>query len=1236
MADTVTVTYKVQEDGSLKAIAKDATKAADATKKATGAADAYQKKQKGVGQAGLSGAKAFSKMSGGITDGLVPAYATLAANVFALSAAFGVLSRNDAIAKLQEGLEFTGRAAGRNLTIVADKLQEITANAISAEQAMRTTAVGVSAGFTEQQMEGLARVAKGAAMALGRDLGDAMDRLTRGAAKLEPEILDELGIMVRLDDAVRDYALAVNKSHTELTQFERRMAFTNAIIADGIGKFAALSDALDPSAYAQLSASFSDLTKTFINGLNTIIGPFLKFLADTPVALAALAAAFGASLSGQMLGGLQGMADKSMDASKATQELVGESLKGVTAHEKLGKAFNEVANGATREKKDLDRMMKSLNMTINMTTKDTEKLKTATKARNQLTKEIHLQNIAQAKSTHSNALSTMQTHGLTAAAKIQAQAFRELATAHTTATATTTGFATVGVYARTVTTALAMSVRFLGAAFLTAMPYIAGILMAFSLLSPIFKSLFSDTTKLGKAIDLNNKRFKEFDEVAAQYSTTIGHAKNSTEAWIATLRPVAGLLTEVSTALDTAMAAADADRILRMADATKKLRTAQAYQANAKNSNSNSFLGTSGSGDIKVIQAKAALDRADKFSEEILKKLEDSAVKGASSVLGALDTMKISLVDAGVDGAAALGVLERAQQNISSAFEIYAKSDRGPEAYEVLAKSIKAAANNASSAVNAFESFNETVKKAKELIGDPTATFGVYAKEIDNVGEAIKKINAVGSEGGPTDDQVEKILEAYGKAGKDVKSLEKLKATLIEINTRTKQNAIDQADLAVGQALGVDKLKYANEAMRVAREKADIIALNIRKVAIADTEKLLELQLALAAAHQEEIKAIRDKYNLLGSRASDSGMGAGASAAIAGAGAIKAAEEGGLDVGAAKFEAAKNTLAGVAKDIAAIGPEGALMSTTIESAMNMQTAFSTAFEVMGDKSLDMSTRVQAGLGAASAMISGLAAISKASSDAKVKGIDDEIAAEKKRDGVSSASTAKIKALEAKKLQTQKKAFETQKKMKMAQTAISTASGALAAYTSAMESGIPAPYNMVLGGIMAAAIVAMGAKQMAMISSTSFQGGGSTSAGAAPSTVSVGNRQNSVDLGRARSPSGELGYARGESGTGQGMTNFTPKGAFSGYKHRAGGGYVVGEQGPELFMPDVPGEIVSSGQEMGGATNVTFNINAVDAAGVEDLLLTQRGNIIGMIRESANAHGENFLEGVNTMADNRSA
>ena len=45
-------------------------------------------------------------------------------------------------------------------------------------------------------------------------------------------------------------------------------------------------------------------------------------------------------------------------------------------------------------------------------------------------------------------------------------------------------------------------------------------------------------------------------------------------------------------------------------------------------------------------------------------------------------------------------------------------------------------------------------------------------------------------------------------------------------------------------------------------------------------------------------------------------------------------------------------------------------------------------------------------------------------------------------------------------------------------------------------------------------------------------------------------------------------------------------------------------------------------------NANINISAIDAAGVEDVLISQRGNIISMIREAANAQGNTFLEEVN--------
>ena len=189
-------------------------------------------------------------------------------------------------------------------------------------------------------------------------------------------------------------------------------------------------------------------------------------------------------------------------------------------------------------------------------------------------------------------------------------------------------------------------------------------------------------------------------------------------------------------------------------------------------------------------------------------------------------------------------------------------------------------------------------------------------------------------------------------------------------------------------------------------------------------------------------------------------------------------------------------------------------------------------------------------------------------------------------------------------------------MQMASAVISTASAVMGA----LAWDPKGPWNLPI----AAMIGAMGAAQLAIIAGTSFQGGGSGGAAAsaaAPSAISMGSRNNKVDISSGRgNAAGELAYLRGARGSGSGARDFRP--AFA-------GGYVVGEQGPELFMPGVPGQIIPSGQGAGGQTNITFNISAVDAAGVEEVLIGQRGNIIGMIRESANEYGTDFLEDVET-------
>ncbi|SVD26029.1 uncharacterized protein METZ01_LOCUS378883, partial [marine metagenome] len=98
VANEISLKIKVGDDGTLKVVAKEAEKAAKSTEKLSKSTDTLNKRrnrhnkiEKGVGQSGLSAGKALSKQAGAIQGGLVPAYAVLAAHIFAITAAFNAL-----------------------------------------------------------------------------------------------------------------------------------------------------------------------------------------------------------------------------------------------------------------------------------------------------------------------------------------------------------------------------------------------------------------------------------------------------------------------------------------------------------------------------------------------------------------------------------------------------------------------------------------------------------------------------------------------------------------------------------------------------------------------------------------------------------------------------------------------------------------------------------------------------------------------------------------------------------------------------------------------------------------------------------------------------------------------------------------------------------------------------------------------------------------------------------------
>ena len=240
---------------------KGAAKSVKSTEKAAAGVKRYEnsiseadRAAKSFANTNSKGAKDFSKQAQGL-GGLVHIYATVAANIWALGTAFNQLRESanlEAVIQAQKQLEIQ---TGKSLGAVTRSLQQGTDGALSLANSMRLANTVVSAGFGGKFADDVAKIAGGASKALGRDLTDAVTRLTRGIAKMEPEILDELGLFVKLEVATRKYAEENNKLVKDLTEFERRQAFANEATRQGIELYGDLSANVETNPYDQLSSS---------------------------------------------------------------------------------------------------------------------------------------------------------------------------------------------------------------------------------------------------------------------------------------------------------------------------------------------------------------------------------------------------------------------------------------------------------------------------------------------------------------------------------------------------------------------------------------------------------------------------------------------------------------------------------------------------------------------------------------------------------------------------------------------------------------------------------------------------------------------------------------------------------------------------------------------------------------------------------------------------------------------
>jgi hypothetical protein len=329
MANTVNIKLNLSDDGSISAASErvkglnrelaQSKKLAAAGFMQEGEGQSYGVARGAVGT-GAAG-RDFAKQAQGL-GGLVHVYATFAANLFAVGAAFRALSQAADTTNMVRGMDQLGAASGQALGSLAKNITQVTDGAISMRDAMEATTKATAAGMSTKQIGQMAEVAKKASQALGISMPDALSRLSRGISKLEPELLDELGIFTKLEASTVEYARSIGKSTATLTDFERRQAFATAVLKEGLDKFGAIDMQANP--YDKLLASMKNLAQTGLELVNKILTPIVKVLSESPMALGAVLAGIATMLLSRALPALgqfrEGLRQSAIEAVAAAEK----------------------------------------------------------------------------------------------------------------------------------------------------------------------------------------------------------------------------------------------------------------------------------------------------------------------------------------------------------------------------------------------------------------------------------------------------------------------------------------------------------------------------------------------------------------------------------------------------------------------------------------------------------------------------------------------------------------------------------------------------------------------------------------------------------------------------------------------------------------------------------------------------------------------------------------------------
>lgn len=1170
----------------------------DAKKYSTSAGKAANDTRRLAG-AGSQGARAFSDLAFRMNP-VVSLYASIAVNVYAATEAFRLLNEAANLDRLNEQTaRFAATLSGIDIKSLADDLQELSGNAISTGEALRQSVRGVSYGFAAEDLERLTAGARRASVALGINFADAIDRAFRGIAKQEVEVLDEIGVVTRLETAFKKYSATLNKRADDLTEVERRAALTTEVISQLEQRFSSFST--EATGVEQLGVAMQDLVDNSLMQANSALDGLLK-------KAAALVRGFG---------GVESATERLNRAQEVYNEAIraGEMSQASVAYAQMQEALEKIRLEQTEGTKEYKKYQQSV--------------KEAEMAQGVINKTLAAGTIA----------ATIYAGVLT---KNLIVSIGSTVTWLWNVTTATSAFIAKQVVLRTVTIAAATATGLYSAALATA----NGLMLAYN--SVMLLGTASTITFAAAAALVSSPIWLTVAAVGALVVGLSALVDWITDGWV--FNKIGEFFDWIGEKLSEFLSWLKDSA----PEAGKQLKDFGKSAAGAVGSGLEWFAEASGIGDITkdYLDLNKAQEQAQKSVEDYRRSLTAlgtdgailNALNGAAGMTKEQAQTNLSYIASSKDLIQQIGTDLNNLEPPKTAFDKFAATVKGLADIPV---SLKFDSAEFKLAENRFKDLQDQGVIPVELKFDDAKGWYEFNSRVQSLADTLQwfskeasfevarfsstleandpaaRIKAAKLE----QSQLNLVLENYKDVGENVSKEERRqieqKKILLGLEIQREQKALDYEKALRAQELSN---KAALFDLRSQTEvESSILSLKISqleaqiRIAQANDQNTTQLEHELALlkqklgfTKQEEAQQKR-QFNISQRMAEIERLMSSAGSArervalqqqmnkerqkeidLMAAGIEKMKAQAELDrqkdqTGRDSNASGTRDFSSVVGSMSSMSGLSELQSTALSSTSQIADVFADFQESMKSSSQSFFEFLKGDIEAfgqvAQAGLQFAQGVFQQASQAKVSSIEREIEAEKRRDGKSAESKKKIKRLEAKRIKEEAKA-------KKASVLMSTATAIMQAMAQ-----IPFPANIA----MAAATGAMGMMQISEIDKAASGQVAGLNDSTGNLSVEGGKRSSQVDVANSAS-AGELSYLRGESGIGS-ISNFTP-GRASGNYASAGTSITVGESGPEEITPAMPVNVTPSGSgnsEPKIVFSPIINAQAVDSTGMEELL-----------------------------------